>query len=128
MRSALAKTFGGIVTPISLAALTFMMNSNFMGCSTGKSAGFAPFKILFNVIGSTSPSVRIASRIRHNTTSLHILTFFAHGGQSALDRKPGDLFRISREQWIPDNEDGLRAAFDRSLKRSVKIGSRASHF
>src|SRR5262249_23534556 len=44
--SARAKTFGGMVMPISLAAFRLMMNSNFFGCSTGKSAGFAPFNIL----------------------------------------------------------------------------------
>src|SRR5262245_37882362 len=44
--SALANTFGGIVRPICLAALRLMMNSNFFGCSTGRSAGFLPFSIL----------------------------------------------------------------------------------
>ena len=44
--SALAKTLGGIVNPICLAAFRLMMNSNFVGCSTGKSAGFVPFRIL----------------------------------------------------------------------------------
>src|SRR6185369_11037625 len=45
-RSALASTFGGIVNPICFAVLRLMTNSNLVGCSTGKSAGFAPFKIL----------------------------------------------------------------------------------
>ena len=44
--SALTSTFGGIVRPICFAALRLMMNSNFFGCSIGRSAGFAPFKIL----------------------------------------------------------------------------------
>jgi hypothetical protein len=42
--SALASTLGGIVSPICLAAFKFMMNSNFLGCSTGGSAGLAPFE------------------------------------------------------------------------------------
>jgi hypothetical protein len=41
--SALAKTFGGIVMPICLAALRFIAMSNFVGCSTGRSAGLAGF-------------------------------------------------------------------------------------
>src|SRR5690242_8007155 len=45
-RSARAKTVGGMANPISLAAFRLMIKSNFVGCSTGKSAGFAPFKIL----------------------------------------------------------------------------------
>ena len=44
--SALASTFGGIVTPICLAVFKLMMSSNFVGCSTGRSAGLAPFRIL----------------------------------------------------------------------------------
>jgi hypothetical protein len=44
--SALASTLGGIVRPICLAALRFMMSSNFFGCSTGRSPGFLPFRIL----------------------------------------------------------------------------------
>jgi len=44
--SARASTFGGIVRPICLAAFRLIMNSNFVGCSTGRSAGFAPFRIL----------------------------------------------------------------------------------
>src|SRR5204863_9835869 len=45
-RSARASTFGGIVRPICLAALRLTRNSNFFGCSTGKSAGLAPLRIL----------------------------------------------------------------------------------
>jgi aspartyl protease family protein len=41
--SALASTFGGIVNPICLAAFRLIMNSNFVACSTGRSAGFATF-------------------------------------------------------------------------------------
>jgi hypothetical protein len=36
----------GIVTPICFAVLRLITSSNFVGCSTGKSAGLAPFKIL----------------------------------------------------------------------------------
>src|SRR5215475_8724022 len=44
--SALASTFGGIVRPICLAVFRLITNSNFVGCSTGRSVGLAPFKIL----------------------------------------------------------------------------------
>jgi hypothetical protein len=40
------RTVGGIMRPIALAALRLMTNSNCIGCSTGRSAGFAPFSIL----------------------------------------------------------------------------------
>ena len=44
--SALTSTFGGIVTPICLAVFRLITNSNFLGCSTGRSAGLAPLRIL----------------------------------------------------------------------------------
>src|SRR4030095_1855448 len=50
--SALASTLGGIVRPICLAAFKLMMNSNFVGCSTGRSAGLAPFKILSTYVAA----------------------------------------------------------------------------
>src|SRR5262249_39141908 len=44
--SALAKTLGGIMRPICLAAFRLIMNSNFIAASTGRSAGLAPLRIL----------------------------------------------------------------------------------
>jgi hypothetical protein len=37
---------GGIVIPSALAVLRLRTSSNFVGCSTGRSAGLAPFRIL----------------------------------------------------------------------------------
>src|SRR5262249_62131335 len=39
-------TDGGIVSPSALAVLRLMTNSNFVGCSTGRSAGFAPLRVV----------------------------------------------------------------------------------
>src|SRR4029434_2924450 len=50
--SARARTLGGIVKPICLAAFRLMISSNFVGCSTGKSAGLAPFKILSTYVAA----------------------------------------------------------------------------
>ena len=41
-----ASTSGGIVRPICFAVFRLITNSNFVGCSTGRSAGLAPFSIL----------------------------------------------------------------------------------
>ena len=42
--SALISTFCGIVTPICFAVFRLIIKSNFVGCSTGRSAGFLPLK------------------------------------------------------------------------------------
>jgi hypothetical protein len=44
--SAWNSSVGGMVSPIALAVLRLMISSNFVGCSTGRSAGLAPFRIL----------------------------------------------------------------------------------
>src|SRR5215470_13467696 len=45
-RSARANRGGGTVRPRALAVLRLMTSSNLVGCSTGSSAGLAPFRIL----------------------------------------------------------------------------------
>src|SRR5690348_2829065 len=44
--SARSSSDSGIVKPIALAVLLLMRSSNLVGCSTGKSAGFSPLRIL----------------------------------------------------------------------------------
>jgi hypothetical protein len=44
--SARASTEGGIVRPSAFAVRRLMTSSNFVGCSTGRSAGLAPLRIL----------------------------------------------------------------------------------
>ena len=44
--SAIEVIKGGIVKPSALAVFPLIKNSNLVGCSTGKSDGLAPFKIL----------------------------------------------------------------------------------
>src|SRR5262249_40152451 len=44
--SARARNESGRVNPIPLAVLRLRTSSNFVACSTGKSAGFVPLKIL----------------------------------------------------------------------------------
>jgi hypothetical protein len=66
--SALANTLGGIVRAICLAALRLMMNSNFVGCSTGKSLGLAPFNILSTYLAARRNS-------RYKTRYISFLCF-----------------------------------------------------
>src|SRR5262245_24408615 len=44
--SARASSDGGMVRPSALAVLRLMTSSNLVGCSTGRSAGLAPLRIL----------------------------------------------------------------------------------
>src|SRR5215217_4990126 len=44
--SARASSVEGTVRPSAFAVLRLIRSSNFVGCSTGRSAGFTPFRIL----------------------------------------------------------------------------------
>src|SRR5437870_13380528 len=59
--SALYSIDCGMVTPICLAVLRLITSSNLVGCSTGRSAGLAPFRIL-----STKYATRQACWDRHS--------------------------------------------------------------
>ena len=50
--SAWKRRAGGMVRPRVCAVLRLMTNSNFIGCSTGRSAGFAPFRILSTYVAA----------------------------------------------------------------------------
>src|SRR5262245_15006941 len=50
--SARATSDGGTVRLSALAVLRLMTSSNFVGCSTGRSAGLAPFRILSTKIAA----------------------------------------------------------------------------
>jgi hypothetical protein len=43
--SAVVNSDGGIVRPSALAVFRLITNSNFAGCTTGRSAGFSPLRI-----------------------------------------------------------------------------------
>src|SRR5215831_2639082 len=65
--SARPSTDGGIVRPRACAVLRLITNSNVVGCSIGRSAGLAPFRIL-----STMPSAgRPAPVPAHRTRARH---------------------------------------------------------
>src|SRR5262249_21149975 len=47
---------GGIVIPSALAVLRLMTSSNFVGCSTGRSPGLAPLRILSTYVAARRPT------------------------------------------------------------------------
>ena len=69
--SALTNTFGGIVRPICFAVFRLMTSSNFVGCSTGRSAGFAPLEDLVDVGSGAPVQVGIAHAVAHKPTVFH---------------------------------------------------------
>src|SRR5262249_11549276 len=55
--SASASTLSGNVRPSALAVFRLMTRSNLVGCSTGMSPGFAPFRILSTISAARRNSI-----------------------------------------------------------------------
>ena len=73
-RSDRANTFDGIVRPICLAVFRLTRNSNFVGCSTGRSAGLAPFKILSTKSAARRNKSVFVWPVAHQAAGLNKLT------------------------------------------------------
>ena len=73
--SARANTFGGIVNPICFAVFRLITNSNFVGCSTGRSPALAPFRILSIHVSTQHPCRIVRPICRIETTSVNLWRF-----------------------------------------------------
>jgi hypothetical protein len=76
--SARASTFCGIVRPICFAVFRLMTSSNFVGCSTGRSAGLAPFIIFVHVGGDAPVAVRGVRTVGHQPASIYSFSVAVH--------------------------------------------------
>ena len=94
--SARASTFGGIVRPICLAAFRLMISSNFVGCSTGRSAGLAPLRILSTYVAARrNKSVNVRA-VGHEPAGFHIFRLW-------VDRREPALYREVRQSVFAEN-------------------------
>ena len=78
--SARASTAGGIVSPRVFAVLRLITSSNLVGCSTGKSAGLAPFRITSaKFLHPTRPGSRLEIEYARTVTGELGFTSRVHG-------------------------------------------------
>jgi hypothetical protein len=89
--SARASTLGGMAKPIFFAVFRLISNSNLVGCSTGRSAGLAPLRIL--------------SMARNRAGAVIIQPLFAGGLGLA-----GPIAELATKNRLPTISDGLRFA------------------
>src|SRR5215510_14902654 len=95
--SARASSVGGTVSPSALAVLRFIRNSNLVGCTTGKSAGFSPENAA-GVDTGLSPSIRKARRIAHKTADFHGLAPGVNRRHGMAGRQGDDLIGICKKR------------------------------
>ena len=96
-RSARASTFGGIVNPICLAAFRLMTNSNFVGCSTGRSAGLRAFQNLVHIRGRAPVQVEKAHAVEDKSPGFYKLDVVVYGGDPVLYGKVCKLYSLRTE-------------------------------
>ena len=69
--SARANTGGGMVRPRALAVLRLITSSNFVGCSTGRSAGLAPLRMRLHVRRPVPIHTRQIDPVAHEVHGPH---------------------------------------------------------
>ncbi len=87
-----------MVRPSALAVLRLMTSSNFVGCSTGRSAGLAPFRIL-----STYEHGR---PVECEAARLHVFSQGVHRRQVRLRGKIDDPGPLKNKHAVRDDEEG----------------------
>src|SRR5712691_6483583 len=110
--SARVSSVGGKVSPRLFAVLRFRISSNFVGCSTGRSAGLAPLRILAtNVAARRKRSTKLGPC--HEPTRLDEFAMTVERGETVLRGKLHHL---------PAMEDGQSIA--REDETTDPVGSR----
>ncbi len=100
--AARASSVAGTVMPSAPAVLRFMIRSKRVGCSTGKSPGFAP------LARARTPHLKDARAIRHKSTVSHVPGEQINRWPSVLQGEAGYLRRRSGSKRITKNIDCLR--------------------
>src|SRR5262245_39752756 len=113
--SARTRSVAGIGNPSAFAVFMLMTSSNFVGCSTGRSAGFAPFKIL-SVNGGAPKYVTQIRAIGHEAARLHDPAELTHNLQAVLEPKLRDHSALCDRSRTLDEEDRLGIVFLRCGK------------
>ena len=71
-----------------------MTNSNLVGCSTGRSAGFAPRRIFVDEVGGAPEQVPIIGSIGRETARFYVHPLIVNHGQSRDDCQGVDINHV----------------------------------
>ena len=119
--SARASTFGGIVRPICFAALRLTINSNFIGCSTGRSAGLAPFKILSTYVAARRAKSAWLGAVSHEPTGFNNFTLKIDCRQPVLYREIYHLCSTNIDHKASQLKDRFSTLLGCGAERSFNI-------
>src|SRR5438093_5417210 len=98
----------GIVSPSALAVLRLTTTSNFVGCSTGRSAGLAPLRIFVYVYSNPGCEILEIRTVRHEAARLDELAPLVGRWRSCPDGQIDERVTLTEEIGIGGHEDGIR--------------------
>ena len=105
--------------PICFAVFRLTTNSNFVGCSTGKSLGLAPLRILSTKYAEAAEQGRIRP-IRHKAADLNELPPRGDRRQPVLYRKFHDPFLVGIKERVSRLYDGAASRPRCLLERALE--------
>ena len=119
--SARASSVGGNSRLSARAVLRLSVRTKLVGCSMGRSAGFAPLGDTVDIIGCSSKRGREVRSVRHQPAGIRIDLVGEHGGQALLQRQCCDMRPVFREKTTVQDEHHLCAALGERAKRRHEI-------
>ena len=119
--SARTSTFGGIVRPICFAVFRLMTSSNFVGCSTGRSAGLAPFKILSTYKAARLVGIGAVGPVGHHAAAGDKISPRVNCRQVIFYRQVGDPFLIRKGQCARNHGETAATRLNRLFERALEI-------
>ena len=112
--------------PSAFAVLRLMISSNLVGCSTGRSAGLAPLKILSDVGRGAAIEVGITHAVGEQASGLDELSSRINGRQPVPCRQAQRSFVDWPGTGRHPYKERVDALFDRRFERAANVVS-ASH-
>ena len=106
--------------PSCFAVFKFTTNSNFIGCSTGMSAGFLPFRIL-STIEATRRSDDGVSPVRHQPTNLNATSIIVHCRQAIFGGEFDDAWLVRHQRGGLNLHESLGTLLFRRVKHAFQF-------
>src|SRR5437899_496613 len=119
--SARARTDCGIVRLSAFAVFRLITSSNFVGCSTGKSAGLVPPKNLVHIDGGLARLLGSIGPIRHEKPGFHLFHSVGHRWKPVLSRQLACSLAARDDEGVSQPEYPVGSLPNDCLERAVEL-------
>jgi hypothetical protein len=119
--SARASTDGGIANPSVLTVFRLMTKSKCVGCSTGRSAGLAPLRLLSTCPAACRNSWGVIDTVRHEAAGQYKV-LVAERRQAALGREIEQPHSVRQEERVVRHEHRGNALPAHRREHAAELG------